>query len=468
MRSRLIELSLLFLVLLALVAVAQAQQSTGPLDEEAIRNAIEQSLTQVPRPATVPPSAAGVRLVAVRVEPLPNASHRITVDLNQRALVWAPGGDIESLTTQIVESTARLTAPSRAVEYRFLIGGIPLDEFLPDAAAGGIRLPQAVGVPRRVVISAGHGWYRDEASGSWRLQRDYHFGIVEDFVNWEITHYLKNELIASDFDVRTARNPERSAGPGLSGHPRWEESAKYYIRDIGAPPSTWDYGVDDYAKDINSRPFYANWIDAAALISIHNNGGAGTGTETWYDTSNGHETESRRLAEIINRRVVSAIRERYNPNWMDRGLRSCNACKGENHFASRPAVIVEIAFMDTQSPDNAALQSEAFKLFVAQAIRDGIQEFMAAPSSSGGFDAQVRSELMARAARDARFGAVVEGSYGIDASWDPEWELRWLEFEFTGSRRARLYHATLRSDHGVRFVGFWDPDTGAWRSWERL
>lgn len=72
------------------------------------------------------------------------------------------------------------------------------------------------------------------------------------------------------------------------------------------------YAAAASARDINSRPFYANWIDSAAVISIHNNGG-GTGTETWYDTTNGQEAESRRLAEIINRRVVNAIRARYDP-----------------------------------------------------------------------------------------------------------------------------------------------------------
>jgi hypothetical protein len=279
---------------------------------------------------------------------------------------------------------------------------------------------------------------------------------------------LKNELIASNFEVFTARNPDRNAGQGVSGHPRWEESAKYYIRDLEAPPSTWDFGIDDYAKDINSRPFYANWVDAALLVSIHNNGGGGTGTETWYDTSNGHEADSHRLADIINRRVVAEIRSRYDPQWPDRGLRSCNGCKGENRLASRPAVIVEIAFMDTKAPDNDALHSEAFKLFVAQAIRDGIHEFTGTPGGSLDFDAEVRRDLTTRAAQDARFSASIDGSYGVDSSWDPGWELRWLEFQFVGNRRVRVYLASSRNDRAVRFVGFWDPDTGAWSGWERV
>ena len=112
-------------------------------------------------------------------------------------------------------------------------------------------------------------------------------------------------------------------------------------------------------------------------MSIHNNGGGGTGTETWYDETNGQEQESQRLAEIINNKVVAAIRAHYNPEWPDRGLRSCNGCKGENRLAARPAIILEVAFMDMKSPDNEALHSETFKQIVARAIRGGLQEWAA-------------------------------------------------------------------------------------------
>ena len=40
-------------------------------------------------------------------------------------------------------------------------------------------------------------------------------------------------------------------------------------------------------------------IDSAVVVAIHNNGGGGSGTETWYDTTNGHEAESRKLDESI-------------------------------------------------------------------------------------------------------------------------------------------------------------------------
>jgi len=83
--------------------------------------------------------------------------------------------------------------------------------------------------------------------------------------------------------------------------------------------------------------------------------------------------------------VVAAIRTQYNPDWVDRGLRSCNGCKGENRLASRPAIILEIAFMDMRTPDNEALQDERFKQIVARAIRDALHEWAgaAAPRRRG-------------------------------------------------------------------------------------
>ena len=81
-------------------------------------------------------------------------------------------------------------------------------------------------------------------------------------------------------------NPDRLARPGPSGHPGWQEGAVYFVQALGAPPDVWNTGISDYARDINSRPLYANWIDADVVVSIHNNGGGGTGTETWYDETN--------------------------------------------------------------------------------------------------------------------------------------------------------------------------------------
>lgn len=366
--------------LLLVGSAPTAQQPTGGLDPAAITAAIERVLARAPRgfEALLAPSQTGVRVLDVDVAKLSPTLDRITIDLSQKAATYDPSGETEALIDRILSSTAALTQGSQEVEYRFLIEGLPLQQFLSRPVPVSSGRARGLRDGGHAVVSAGHGWYWHEAARAWRLQRDYYWGIVEDVVNWEIAELVRDELSAANLGVRPARHPIRDNTVGQSGHPAWQESAQYFIRGLGAPPEVWNVGVDNYARDINSRPFYANWIDAAVLVSIHNNGGGGTGTETWYDNTNGYETESRRLAEIINRRVVASIRAHYNPNWPDRGLRTCNGCHGENRLAHRPAIILEVAFMDTKTPDNLALHSEIFKHVVAQGIREGLAEWEAA------------------------------------------------------------------------------------------
>ena len=380
--------SLLVLALgVALLVVSQplAQQLSGDLGGDlsaaVLRGAIEQTLTVAPRgfERLVSPAQAGVRVNRVNVERVTPRLPRVRIDLSQRALTYDPSGDGELLTDQILSSLAPHTTAAGDVTFQFTVDGLPLDQFVPQPAPPRLRTRELQ--PRGpLVISAGHGWYWNETWG-WLLQRDHFWGIVEDVVNWEIARYVLDELSGARIGARAARHPDATTGVGISGRPQWQESAKYFIRSLGAPPNVSDFGRNEYNRDINSRPFYANWVDATALVSIHNNGGGGTGTETWYDETNGQAYESRRLAQIVNDAVVQAIRAHYDPNWPDRGLRSCNGCKGETRLAARPAIILEVAFMDMAWPDNAALHDDRFKRIVAQAVREGLQAWGGMPAT---------------------------------------------------------------------------------------
>jgi len=366
------------LAFLAVLVATPHAQDTQRTDPDRLKLQVEQALEEPPRnyERLLAPRQTGVRVLSVDVRDTPS-TQMITVDLSQRALTYEPSGNIEPLLDTIIEATAAAIGPKPLVEYRFTIEGLPVDQFLPRAARLS-RQAQSVAAGGVVLVSPGHGLYWDDVLASWHLQRPRIRGIVEDLVNWDIARYLRDELLARNVNTQMARYPEADETAGPSGSARWQEGAKYFIQALGAPADIWNFGVDDYARDINVRPFYSNWIDAAALISVHNNAGAHTGTETWYDATNGLEGESTRLAQVIHTHVVSAIRERYNANWIDRGLRACNGCKGENRLATRPAIIVEIAYMDTATPDNDALHDDAFKHIVAEAIADGIREWASA------------------------------------------------------------------------------------------
>lgn len=77
------------------------------------------------------------------------------------------------------------------------------------------------------------------------------------------------------------------------------------------------------------------------------------------------------------------------------------------------------------------------------------------------------ADACARAGRDSRFGTVVVGSLGTDVNWSPDWELRWVDFNFSGGRKVRIFHATYKADASLRYTTFWDPDAGSWTNWER-
>src|SRR5687767_15060478 len=362
-------------------AVIDAQQPPRSLNAVEVRSAIERAFTAAPRgfERFSAPAQAGVRVLNVSVDRSSSSSQRVTIDLSQKALTYDPAGDVELILDQVIRSTAALTNSAGNLEYRFLVDGLPLDLFVPSASPRASA--RAAGNPR-VVVSAGHGWYWNQQFADWHLQRNHFWGIVEDFVNWEFASHVQAALRNTRFDTRLTRQSDPHAPPGPSGRPAWQEGAVYFIKGLGAPGEVWNIGVNDYARDINSRPFYANWIGADLVVSIHNNGGEGTGTETWYDETNGYASESRRLAEVLNAHIVAAIRRFYNPDWPDRGLRSCNGCKGENRLAASPAVILEIAFMDMKTPDNAALHDPAFKRIVAYAIRDGLHSWAGLPIPS--------------------------------------------------------------------------------------
>ena len=312
-------------------------------------------------------------------------SNQLSLNFSRELLDYRIGSfEFEAIMHRIhFAASEALGEDFRNIEFSTLIGGIPLPDLLHEIAPPvDAKTPIAPAATpsanlisgRRIAISPGHGYYY--TGTAWSLQRSYFFGIVEDFVNSDITAYLNTALVAAGADSRPTRNLNKSAGNGESGFPKWQEAARYYLKAIGVDSSIWnEAGYTQLEQDIRCRPRYANSVASDILVSIHNNGGGGTGTETWYDTSNGYSVESKRLAEFVHARVINAIRSSYNSSWTDRGVKGADGNYGENHWATRPSCLIEIAFMDKQTPDNAALQSETFKSLVATAIKDGIDDY---------------------------------------------------------------------------------------------
>jgi N-acetylmuramoyl-L-alanine amidase len=394
---RLPPLSLLALALAFPAAVASASSAVSPDNSgrdaqltAAVQDAIVQALGG-PLPPPPPGADPGEPIVLLGAR---LAGERLELDFGPALLRYEPGSlAFETWFRVVHRAVGSVLDPALAsYEVHTRIDGVALDRILerldaPGNAAAhaaahapppaGERVPEAL-AGRRIALSPGHGYTFNGTS--WGLQRSYFFGIVEDFVNHDMITEAEALLRASGAIVYPLRELNRTAGNGESGFARWQEAARYHVKALGADPSVWnESGFTHLEQDIRCRPRYANAINAAVLVSLHNNGGGGTGTETLYDTNNTVAAESKRFADIVHAAVIGAIRRDFDPAWTDRRVKGFNGSYGENRLATRPSVILEIAFMDRQTPDNAALQQARFHRIVAQAIHDGVREYLEGP-----------------------------------------------------------------------------------------
>jgi len=400
LRSTLTPLAIVGLLLLVFAQVrsvrAAPAETTGETRRAAlltetvtaVRRVLATGLSSFTSPG--PDTAIAVELLDASL-----AGERLTLNFSRAFLRFEPGSALfEEVSRTLHRAIGEVLDPALAqYEVRTLIDGMPLDRLFaeldnPDVALGqsqaqaappNARLPspQALAA-RRVAVSPGHGYYLNGTR--WVLQRDSFTGIVEDFVNHDLVVLIDSALREAGAAVFPTRELNRLAGAGESGFPRWQEAARYHVKALGADPSVWnESGFTHLEQDIRCRPRYANAINADVLVSVHNNGGGGTGTETLYDTNNSAAAESKRLADIVHASIITAIRRDYNAAWVDRRVKGFNGSYGENRLAACPSVIIELAFMDRATPDNASLQDEAFKGLVARAIRDGLRQFFEGP-----------------------------------------------------------------------------------------
>jgi len=217
--------------------------STGELGERAAA-AVRTVLTT---------AAAGTPESRVRLLDAALVGNRITLNFSGEVHELGLGSRrFEEFAHEVDEAASDVLRDHlTAIEFELRIGGVPLHILMEkldrDGAPATARdtrppepsVPPAQGVAgRRVAISPGHGYYFNGAN--WVLQRPFLQGIVEDFVNHDITAYLNNLLVADGADVRPTRNLDRAAGAGESGFPKWQEAARYHVKALGADPSVWN------------------------------------------------------------------------------------------------------------------------------------------------------------------------------------------------------------------------------------
>ncbi len=182
--------------------------------------------------------------------------------------------------------------------------------------------------PRLIVIDPGHG---GSDAGS------EHNGIVEKDVTLDISRRLRAALVARGWLVKMTRDSDI---------------------DVYQPN---DSGRDE----LQARDDIANNAGARFLISIHANAFTSSslnGTTTYY-----YKDDSEGLASAVHARLASEL-----PT-ADDGTHK------ENYYVIRhttmPAILVETAF-DSNPGDAALLKSDSFKNKCAQAIAEGVGDYV--------------------------------------------------------------------------------------------
>jgi N-acetylmuramoyl-L-alanine amidase len=183
-------------------------------------------------------------------------------------------------------------------------------------------------------------------------------------------------------------------GGGVSGRPRFEESARYGTQYAGAPVAVFGPNGDDRTDDVGARSRFAAWVhepgEDAIYVAWHTNAfnGSAVGTDVYVYGPNPPDGNyqftgvagSDRLAQFVHQELINDIKSPSGwnqPAWYDRGIHS--AYFGELNPTNNnemPAILMEIAFHDAPS-DAAHLKEPGFRYLAARAITQGIVRFFA-------------------------------------------------------------------------------------------
>jgi len=118
------------------------------------------------------------------------------------------------------------------------------------------------------------------------------------------------------------------------------------------------------SDSLRARYSSANSWGADIFVSIHCNAGGGTGSEVYVYKTGGN-------AEKLASNILNGIL--WNTDLKSRGVKTANYSVIKN--TTMPAVLVETAFIDTES-DAAILKSQSGQRMIAKGIAEGIMEYL--------------------------------------------------------------------------------------------
>src|SRR5699024_2637828 len=171
-----------------------------------------------------------------------------------------------------------------------------------------------------IVIDAGHGGYDSDKSGN---------GLGDKANTLEIYKRVKRKVEDQDYKVIMTRT------------------------------------IDKYVS-LNKRTDLANDSSADLFVSIHVNSGGGNGPETWWYNKGYKPTESKRLAQLIQKEVIKETKAN------NRGIKNGNL--HVNRESKMPSSLVEVGFIDNKQ-EAKKLNTKSYQERIAKGIVSGIEKY---------------------------------------------------------------------------------------------
>lgn len=227
-------------------------------------------------------------------------------------------------------------------------------------------------------------------------------------------HYFNGKAVVivttESRDHGNVVNPDIRIGGGIgqSGEMRIWECAAEWLKYAGAPRSIYSMkeGENNYRDDITCRPHWVNWlaggtsvaprqeglnIPVDVTLALHTDAGTSldkiVGTLGIYSSTgyNGKDirakkypngrrrTEALKFAQTVQSQIVLDIRNTYEQNWVDRGVK--DARYYEAIYGYVPTVLIELLSHQNYNDMRYALDPR-FKFVACRAIYKGILRYL--------------------------------------------------------------------------------------------
>lgn len=303
--------------LAACATVLSAEETPAPWTSAEIQQAVVATLESTS-------GLAGIQVNAVQVE-----GSRVTLDLSRQLLALGGPAAMERAVRRLAATVAAVPSDASRFELSILVDGQPVSRLRGEATAQKARLgfrrslegDGEAPIARAVVLNPDSGELDPGAAHSA-----------------ELAMTIRESLASSGLEVLSSRNLDKYAGVGVSGEAKWREAALPYLTELGVPAEITDQG------DEASRPLFANWAGASALITLR---AESAGAPLLYYLPGNADAESLALSLQAGLPGAKAI--------------ACGDCGQEMTLADMPSII-----LDPGEPSADA----AGQLRTAGAVRD--------------------------------------------------------------------------------------------------